>query len=126
MTSQALSSGRRRPAPDLHTTILEADLAVLRAAFGKDNRIARIVGVDPAQISRWGRGQAPSSEKRLLLRVFADAVRTLSETYEPSVIPGWFAAPRTGETRSPAEMLREGRYEELRETLEASVQGAFS
>jgi hypothetical protein len=126
MTSRAVASGRRRPPPDLHATILAADLAVLRAAFGKDNRIAHLIGVDPAQISRWGRGQSPSPEKRILLRVFADTVRTLSETFEPSVISGWFAAPRAGESLSPAEMLRAGRYDELRETVEASAQGAFS
>jgi hypothetical protein len=126
MNSHAVASGRRRPPPDLHATILAADLAVLRAAFGKDNRIAQLIGVDPAQISRWGRGQSPSPEKRILLRVFADTVRTLSETFEPSVIPGWFVAPRAGERLSPAEMLREGRYDELRETVEASTQGAFS
>jgi hypothetical protein len=126
MTSRAVASGRRRPPPDLRATILAADLAVLRAAFGKDNRIAHLIAVDPAQIPRWGRGQSPSPEKRILLRVFADTVRTLSETFEPSVIPGWFAAPRAGENLSPAEMLRAGRYDELREMVEASAQGAFS
>jgi hypothetical protein len=126
VSSRALSSGRRPTPPDLHATILEADLAVLRAAFRKNNRIARLIGVDPAQLSRWGHGQSPSPETRLLLRVFADTVRTLSETFEPSVIPGWFEAPRAGETLSPAEMLREGRYDALREAVEASTQGAYS
>lgn len=114
------------PAGEAMERVAAAQLQIVRQAFRRDAEIARVLGVDPAQLVRWEHGQLPDARNRARLAALATAVGDLLERYEPSVIPGWFRAPSVEGGRTPADLLREGSREALLSHVAAAVQGAFS
>lgn len=115
-----------RRSRDVRRTFVSADLEVLGAVYAQSKDVAELLGVDPAQLSRWGRTQLPDAENQRRVRTAADVVRELCTTFEPEVVPGWLNAPRLGEGRSAADLLREGRYSELWDEVQASLSGEMS
>ena len=86
----------------------------------KHIEVANLLGTRPETISRWNQGRAyphASTEKTLLLLEFI--VDQLSDFYEPNEARQWIFAPQkhfNGE--SPAELIREGRIEEVRRLVD--------
>ncbi len=77
--------------------------------------VANLLGTRPETVSRWNKGRAypqPSKEKTLLELEYI--VDQLSDFYEPNEARQWIFAPqRHLDGRSPAELIRDGKIDEV-------------
>lgn len=77
--------------------------------------VANILNVRPETVSRWNKGKAlphPNTEKQLLELEFL--VDKLADLYEPRDARLWlFARQRLLEDRVPAELIQQGRVDEV-------------
>jgi hypothetical protein len=77
--------------------------------------VANLLGTRPETVSRWNQGRAyphPGTEKTLLELEYI--VDQLSDFYEPSEARHWIFAPqKLLEGNSPAELIRDGRIDEV-------------
>lgn len=86
----------------------------------KHIEVANLLGTRPETVSRWNQGRAyphARTEKTLLELEFI--VDQLSDFYEPDEARQWIFAPQKllkGE--SPAELIREGRIDEVRRLVD--------
>ncbi len=86
----------------------------------KHIEVANLLGTRPETVSRWNQGRAyphARTEKTLLELEFI--VDQLSDFYEPDEARQWIFAPQkllNGE--SPAELIREGRIDEVRRVVD--------
>ena len=82
----------------------------------KHTDVANILGTRPETVSRWNQGKAypqASTEKTLLELEFI--VDQLSDFYEPNEARLWIFSPqKLLQGISPAELIREGRIDEVR------------
>jgi hypothetical protein len=78
--------------------------------------VANVLGTRPETVSRWNQGRAyphASTEKTLLELEFI--VDQLSDFYEPNEARQWLFSPQKHLSgSSPAELIREGRIDEVR------------
>lgn len=78
--------------------------------------VANLLGTRPETVSRWNQGRAypqARTEKTLLELEFV--VDQLSDFYEPNEARQWIFAPQKHlGGSSPAELIREGRIDEVR------------
>ena len=78
--------------------------------------VANLLGTRPETVSRWNRGRAypqPSKEKTLLELEYI--VDQLADFYEPNEARQWMFSPqRLLDGRSPAELIQEGRIDDVR------------
>ena len=78
--------------------------------------VANLLGTRPETVSRWNQGRAyphASTEKTLLELEFI--VDQLSDFYEPNEARQWIFSPqKLLDGMSPAELIREGRMDEVR------------
>ncbi len=81
----------------------------------KHIEVANLLGTRPETVSRWNRGRAypqASTEKTLLELEYI--VDQLSDFYEPHEARQWIFAPQKHlEGKSPAELIRDGRIDEV-------------
>ena len=115
--------GDLHPPPELWQAFVRADLDVLRAALGGDRRICTILGAGEKQLRAWHAGGLPPAEQADRLEALASAVRALTTVLLPSVILEWMISPRIRTEESPADLLRTGRFDELRLLVEETLQG---
>jgi DNA-binding transcriptional regulator YiaG len=82
----------------------------------KHTDVANILGTRPETVSRWNQGRAyphASTEKTLLELEFI--IDQLSDFYEPNEARLWIFSPQKHLSGiSPAELIREGRIDEVR------------
>jgi uncharacterized protein (DUF2384 family) len=99
----------------------------LREIFGSDAEVARNAGVDPAQLSRWRRGQEPSPAAwDRLVDLFA-VVQKLEGFYAPRRIREWLegANAHLGD-RPPLYLIRHGEAGGVISAIAALKAGAFA
>ena len=81
----------------------------------KHIEVANLLGTRPETVSRWNQGRAyphPGTEKTLLELEYI--VDQLSDFYEPGEARHWIFAPqKLLEGSSPAQLIREGRIDEV-------------
>ena len=87
-------------------------LQVLQSILGEEEAAA-LIGVDAQEVS--------SQAHRERVEAAAEVVQSLQTPFEPAVIPGWFRAPRLSGGRSPGDLLRLGRYDEVRAEVAAAL-----
>jgi transcriptional regulator with XRE-family HTH domain len=99
----------------------------LRGIFSSDAEIARASGVDPAQLSRWRRGQEPSEPAwDRLVDLFA-VVQKLEGVYTPGRIRAWLEGTNAHlGHRSPLYLIRHGETGEVISAIHALKAGAFA
>lgn len=89
--------------------------------------VANMLGTRPETVSRWNQGRAyphARTEKTLLELEFI--VDQLSDFYEPDEARQWIFSPQKhlgGE--SPAELIREGRIDEVRRLVNQLRDGVY-
>src|SRR5213080_3921359 len=93
----------------------------------KQREVAILLGTRPEQVSRWKNGQAyphSSTEKALLELEFI--VDQLSDFYEPNEARQWIFSPQKhlGGV-SPAELIRQGRIEDVRRLVNQLREGVY-
>lgn len=99
----------------------------LRGIFESDAGIARAIGVDPAQVSRWRRGQEPSEPAwDGLVDLFA-VVSKLEGFYAPSHVRAWLEGPNAhlGD-RSPLYLIRHRATGDVVSAIHAIKAGAYA
>jgi uncharacterized protein (DUF2384 family) len=81
----------------------------------KDIEVADLLGTRPETVSRWNRGRAyprASTEKTLLELGYI--VDQLADLYEPNEARQWIFAPqKVLDGKSPAELIRAGRIDNV-------------
>ncbi|CAN5375940.1 hypothetical protein BH10PSE11_BH10PSE11_21340 [soil metagenome] len=89
--------------------------------------VANLLGTRPETVSRWNQGKAyphSSTEKTLLELEFV--VDQLSEFYEPNEARQWIFAPQKYlEGESPAELIRQGKIDEVRRLVNQLREGVY-
>jgi hypothetical protein len=89
-------------------------VAALAADFGSQRRLADALGVSPAQVSRWKRGQGidPANAERLDLLELA--LSSLRRVYEPETAEKWLLGRNPHlRNRRPLDLIRAGGTQEL-------------
>jgi transcriptional regulator with XRE-family HTH domain len=99
------------------TSAVARKLESLRAKGAmKHIEVANLLGTRPETVSRWNQGRAyphANTEKTLLELEFI--VDQLSDFYEPDEARQWIFSPQKHlGGASPAQLIREGRIEEVR------------
>jgi transcriptional regulator with XRE-family HTH domain len=92
----------------------------LTVDFGSQRRLAELLGVSPAQVSRWLRGQGIDPLNADKIDVLELVMATLLRLYEPDVARQWLLGfnPHLRDRR-PIDLVRMGRVEELLAAIRA-------
>ncbi|HEV7600701.1 MAG TPA: antitoxin Xre/MbcA/ParS toxin-binding domain-containing protein [Bradyrhizobium sp.] len=89
--------------------------------------VANLLGTRPETVSRWNQGKAyphSSTEKTLLELEYV--VDQLSEFYEPNEARQWIFSPQKFlNGSSPAELIREGKIDEVRRLVNQLREGVY-
>jgi hypothetical protein len=99
----------------------------LRRIFDSDAEIARTIGVDPAQLSRWRRGQEPRDPAwDRLVDLFA-VISKLEGFYTPRRIRAWLEGGNAHlANRSPVFLIRHGDTGAVISAIHALKAGAYA
>jgi transcriptional regulator with XRE-family HTH domain len=95
--------------------------------FRSQRRLADALGVSPAQVSRWRRGQGLDPENAERLDLLELVMSALGRLYERDVADQWlFGSNPQLRDRRPIDLVREGRTEELLAAIRAERAGSFA
>jgi hypothetical protein len=99
----------------------------LRGILGSDAEISCALGVDPAQLTRWRKGQEPSDPAwDRLVDLFA-AVSKLEGFYTPARIRAWLEGTNAHlGGRTPLYLIRHGETGEVISAIHATKAGAHA
>ena len=93
----------------------------------RSSDVANVLSVRPETVSRWNQGKAfphPNTEKQLLELEFL--VDKLSDFYEPREARLWiFSRQRVLNDQIPAEMIQQGRVDEVLAAVNQLRDGVF-
>jgi transcriptional regulator with XRE-family HTH domain len=91
-----------------------AKIEALKVDFGSQRRLAEMLGVSPAQVSRWLRGQGIDPLNADKIDVLELVMASLLRIYDPEVARQWLLGvnPHLG-NRRPIDLVRMGRVEDL-------------
>ena len=93
----------------------------------RSSDVANVLSVRPETVSRWNQGKAfphPQTEKHLMELAFV--VEQLSDFYEPNEARLWILSrQRTLGGQIPAEMIQEGKVDELLVVINQLRDGVF-
>lgn len=82
--------------------------------FRSQRRLAEALGVSPAQVSRWRRGQGIDEANADRLDLLELTMSMLRRLYEPATVEDWlFGLNPHLRNRRPIDVIRQGRVEEL-------------
>jgi transcriptional regulator with XRE-family HTH domain len=82
--------------------------------FRSQRRLADALGVSPAQVSRWKRGQGIDPDNAERLDLLELVMSALLRMYEPQTVEDWlFGFNPFLRNRRPIDVIRQGRVEEL-------------
>lgn len=90
--------------------------------------VARMLAVSPAQVTRWQQNQVPDAGTRDRLRRVSDTVSLLLQRFQPKAASDWLHAPNIHEMDgggTPADLIRQGKWEVLRPYVEEAVSEAY-
>ena len=108
MTSTRHSTAPRRTARRA-VEFVNLRLDSARRAFASDAQVARALGVNPAQVARWRRGQEPDDENADRLAALDAVIQMLDGYLSPSRLPKWLSGPNANlGARTPLAALRAG------------------
>jgi Helix-turn-helix len=95
--------------------------------LGSQRRLADALGVSPAQVSRWRKGQGIDRDNAERLDVLELVMSRLCRLYPPSVAEKWLYGlnPQLGFKR-PINFIRAGRAEEVLAAIRADEAGTYA
>ncbi len=102
-------------------------ISALSKDVGSQRKLAELLGVSPAQVTRWlkGGGIDPTNAERvdLLELVFSQLLRV----YEPEAAKLWLMGlnPHLG-NRRPVDMIRMGKWQELQAAIADERAGGYA
>ncbi|MEX0674108.1 MAG: hypothetical protein WD981_01465 [Gaiellaceae bacterium] len=95
--------------------------------FRSSAELARLLGVNRSQVTRWLQGAGIDPLNAEKIDVLELVVANLLRLYEPEVIRPWLFGfnPHLG-NRRPIDLVRKGRVEELLSAIRAERAGSFA
>jgi transcriptional regulator with XRE-family HTH domain len=95
--------------------------------FRSQRRLADALGVSPAQVSRWKRGQGIDPDNAERLDLLELAMSSLLRLYEPSTAEKWlFGLNPFLRQRRPIDVIRQGKVEELLGAIRQEQASSFA
>jgi uncharacterized protein (DUF2384 family) len=110
------------------TNAIARRLATIEAkAAMRSVDVANLLGTRPETVSRWNQGKAfPRSDTQKLLLDLEYIVDQLSDFYEPQEARLWlFSRQKLLEGQVPAELIQQGRAEEVISVIDQLRDGVF-
>jgi len=95
--------------------------------FRSQRRLADALGVSPAQVSRWKRGQGIDSDNAERLDLLELVMSALMRMYRPETVEDWlFGLNPLLRDRRPIDVIRQGRVEELLAAIRQEQADSFA
>lgn len=108
--------------------VATADKVVaLSRDFGSQRRLAELLGVSPAQVTRWRRGQGIDDVNAERVDLLELVMANLLRLYPTAVAERWLVGlnPGLGQRR-PLDLIRRGQAGELLQALASERAGSFA
>lgn len=108
--------------------IVKNQIDTILEALEKPVVLARMLGVSPAQVTRWRTTQLPDLRNRDRLRRLADTVGLLLQAYQPSVAGAWFRSPNVHPEDgggTPADLIQRDQWDALRSYAEEAASEGY-
>lgn len=102
-------------------------VGALSRDFGSQRRLAELLGVDPAQVTRWRRGQGIDEVNAGRVDLLELVMANLLRLYTPAAAEHWLLGmnPHLGDRR-PIDLIRRGAARDLLEAIGAERAGSFA
>jgi transcriptional regulator with XRE-family HTH domain len=95
--------------------------------FRSQRRLADALGVSPAQVSRWKRGQGIDPDNAERLDLLELVMSALLRMYRPETVDDWlFGLNPLLRNRRPIDVIRQGRVEELLAAIRQEQADSFA
>jgi uncharacterized protein (DUF2384 family) len=104
-----------------------AKVEALSRDFRSQRRLADALGVSPAQVSRWKRGQGIDPDNAERLDLLELVMSALLRMYQPETVEDWlFGLNPLLRDRRPIDVIRQGRVEELLAAIRQEQADSFA
>jgi uncharacterized protein (DUF2384 family) len=104
-----------------------AKVEALSRDFRSQRRLADALGVSPAQVSRWKRGQGIDPDNAERLDLLELVMSALLRMYQRETIEDWlFGLNPLLRNRRPIDVIRQGRVEELLAAIRQEQADSFA
>lgn len=102
-------------------------VTALSRDFGSQRRLAELLGVSPAQVTRWRRGQGIDEVNAQRVDLLELVMANLLRLYPTAAAERWLlgANPSLGDQR-PLDLIRRGRAAELLDAIASERAGSFA
>lgn len=102
-------------------------VAALSKDFRSQRRLAELLGVSPAQVSRWIRGQGIDPENAERVVRLEAVMAELLTLYEPETAEAWLRGVNPDlRNRRPIDVIRSGRLVDVLSAIDADRAGSFA
>lgn len=104
-----------------------AKVQALSRDFRSQRRLAELLGVSPAQVSRWQRGQGIDAVNAERVDLLEHVMSSLLRLYSPGAAEQWLVGlnPTIGDRR-PIDLIRSGGARQLLDAIASENAGAFA
>jgi transcriptional regulator with XRE-family HTH domain len=104
-----------------------AKVTALSGDFRSQRRLAQLLGVSPAQVTRWRRGQGIDELNAQRVDLLELVMSSLLRLYAPDTAELWLEGlnPHLG-GRRPIDLIRAGRARELLDAIAQERAGSFA
>jgi len=106
---------------------IASKITALSEDLGSQRRVAELLGVSPAQVTRWRKGGGIDIDNAERVDLLELVVASLSRIYEPEVIEKWLLGlnPLLGDRR-PVDVIRAGGIQELLAAIADERAGGYA
>jgi uncharacterized protein (DUF2384 family) len=106
---------------------IAAKITALSEDLGSQRRVAELLDVSPAQVTRWRKGGGIDVDNAERVDLLELVVARLSRIYEPEVVEKWLLGlnPTLGDRR-PKDVIRAGGTQELLDAIAESRAGGYA
>jgi transcriptional regulator with XRE-family HTH domain len=95
--------------------------------FGSQRRLADALGVSPAQVSRWLRGQGIDERNAQRIDLLEAAMSSLVRLYAPEAVRDWlFGFNAHLRDRRPIDAIRQGDFDGVMSAISQERAGSFA
>ncbi|MGH9056213.1 MAG: antitoxin Xre/MbcA/ParS toxin-binding domain-containing protein [Acidimicrobiales bacterium] len=102
-------------------------VVALSQDFGSQRRLAELLEVSPAQVTRWRRGQGIDEMNAARVNLLELVMANLTRLYLPEAAERWLlgANPALG-GRRPLDLIRRGQVREVLDAIASERAGSFA
>jgi uncharacterized protein (DUF2384 family) len=95
--------------------------------FRSQRRLAELLGVSPAQVTRWRHGSGIDDANAQRVDLLELAMSSLLRVYSPEAAEDWLLGVNPHlRDRRPVDLIRAGNTRELLEAIEAEAAGSYA